>query len=356
MKKSFYLRSRAFIFASVIAVSALCFNSGCSKNPVREAVHKAENSSQTEQKLKIGFSIDTLAIERWQRDLDVFMSCVKELGAECIVQNAGNSVEEQIRQLNYLVECSCDVIVVLPKEASSLTEVIEKIHAKGIPVISYDRLLLNCPVDLYITVDSEQVGKIMAEEMLALTDAKSYYCILGPEEDYNMSMIQSGISKVLEKTDVKIADTFYVAGWNYDLAKQKMMDLLLSGANPEVIICGNDAVADSVLSVLKNYYPEHHILICGQDADIAACQNIVRGEQCFTVYKPITHLAEQAALYAVELAEKKSVDEAVKTDALTYNGYAEIKSVFLEPVLVDSSNIDEVIIESGFHTYGEIYR
>ena len=103
------------------------------------------------EKITIGFSIDTLAIERWQRDMDVFINKVKELGADVIVQNAGNSIEEQNKQLLYLMDRT-DAIVVLPKDASSITESVQKIKAKGIPVISYDRLTLNADIDLYMTI------------------------------------------------------------------------------------------------------------------------------------------------------------------------------------------------------------
>ena len=161
--------------------------------------HKKEGSSIAKQaypaqsdKITIGFSIDTLAIERWQRDMDVFINKVKELGAEVIVQNAGNSLEEQNRQLMYLMDRT-DAIVVLPKEASSITESIQKIKAKGIPVISYDRLILNADIDVYMTIDSKKVGEDMALNMLRHSTGTNWYCILGPQEDYNMTLIYEGL-------------------------------------------------------------------------------------------------------------------------------------------------------------------
>ena len=96
--------------------------------------------------------------------------------------------------------------------------------------------------------------------------------------------------------------------------------------------------------------------ICGQDADIAACQNIVRGLQDFTVFKPITALAEQAADYAVELARGKDVSELVTDGKTINNGYADIPVVWLEPKIVTKDTIDSVILSSGFHTHGEIYK
>jgi len=111
--------------------------SSCSKAS-RESPRK-EPVEQDDGKVNIGFSIDTLALERWQRDLDVFMNRAKELGAEVIVQNAGNSVEEQNKQLLYLMERKVDTVVVVAKARDSLTDSIQKLRARGIAVISYDK-------------------------------------------------------------------------------------------------------------------------------------------------------------------------------------------------------------------------
>lgn len=338
---------------TAILLAALILLSGCTKN-------KSESSKQipgsTNNKPVIGFSIDTLAIERWQRDLDIFMSSVKSQGADVIVQNAGNSVEEQKRQLMYLASRNVNVIVVVPKDAKALTEVIEKISAKNIPVISYDRLILDSNISLYMTINSESVGVLMGQHMRKITPGSNWSLILGSEEDNNMYMIQQGLLKATRGFGITISDMFYTQGWNYDLSRQHTIDLITSGKIPEAIICGNDAVADSVISVLQTYYPNKHIPICGQDADIAACQNIVRGLQDFTVYKPIGKLAETTAEYAVRIARGEKISDMIPEGHTIDNGYGKIPYVMLEPVFVDKTNIDSVIINSGFHTYGEIYK
>ena len=151
-----------------------------------------------------------------------------------------------------------------------------------------------------------------------------------------------------------INEIFYTQDWNYDLSRQKMVDVITSGKIPGAIICGNDAVADSVISVLQAYYPDKHIPICGQDADIAACQNIVRGLQDFTVYKPIVDLARTAAEISVRVARGEKIQSLSNLKSID-NKFAEIPAILLKPVLVTKSNMDDVIIDSGFHTYGEVY-
>jgi len=171
-----------------------------------------------------------------------------------------------------------------------------------------------------------------------------------------MTLIQQGVHKIIENTGVHITETYYTDGWNYDLSYRKMADLLSAGNIPDAIVCGNDAVADSVIQALTAYYPGHSIPLCGQDADITACQHIVHGRQSFTVYKPITKLAEEAARYAVLLSEGKKVEDIVPDNDRIDNGYASVPVVWLKPMTVNKTNIDDVVIKSGFHTYGEVYR
>lgn len=348
MKK---LSSVILIFA-ILFVCAACNG----KKPAKLNGERKSEQSASRSRVTIGFSIDTLAIERWQRDLDVFMNRVKEMGANVIVQNAGNSVEEQNRQLMYLLDQNVDVVVVLPKQDDAISESIQKIKSKNIPVISYDRLIRNTDVDLYITIDSQQVGEIMAQGLLEKTDKNNWFCMLGAKEDYNMTLIMSGIQNVIKNTPVTIGHTFYTSGWNYDFAYQEMVRLLSEDKLPDAIICGNDAIADSVLSAINLYYPDKHIPICGQDADIAACQNIIKGKQDFTVYKPITQLAELAADSAVRLANGEPLISLVKDAKLMDNGFKYVPSIMLESQYVNAANIDEIIVNTGFHTKAEVYK
>lgn len=325
----------------------------CKKN-TQKTVEKKSAATETDT-ITIGFSIDTLAIERWQRDLDIFINTAKELGAEVIVQNAGNSVEEQNRQLMYLMERDVDVIIVLPKVADSITDSIQKIRNKNIPVISYDRLTLNADISLYLTIDSEKVGEYMASGLLPLSKGNNWFCILGPEEDFNMTLIKEGINKSLKNTPVKLSHIFYTSDWNYDLSYQEMVRLISKEQIPDAIVCGNDAVASSVIQALTRYYPETHIPVCGQDADISACQAIIQGKQDFTIYKPITKLAELAAEYAVYLAKGEDITTKSYPIKTINNGFGNIPAIWLEPTIVNKENMDEIIISSGFHTTNAVY-
>ncbi|MCQ2572636.1 MAG: substrate-binding domain-containing protein [Treponema sp.] len=335
-------------------IFGLCFLVSCKgKNGVT-----AERSLEDQVKAGpvIGFSIDTLALERWQRDLDTFMSTASNLGAEVIVQNAGNDSIEQNKQLLYLASQNVDCVVILPRDSKSIKEGLERLKAQNIPIISYDRLILDADITLYMTIDSEKVGYLMGNRMRNITQKTSWALILGDPDDNNMNMIETGLWKALQGSDINIIDNFYTLNWNYDLSRQHAFDMITSGLIPDAIICGNDAVAESVISVFESHLNKKHIPVCGQDADIAACKNIVLGKQDFTIYKPISDLAQKTAENAVKLAKGVPLSYLVEEDHLIDNLYKKVPYVMLDPVYVDKENIDEIIIDSGFHTYNEVYQ
>lgn len=314
---------------------------------------------QKQPHILIGFSIDTFIIERWQRDVDIFIDTAENLGAEVIVQTSGNSVAVQNSQIKYLLDKGVDVLVIVPKEASTLTETLRLAHQRNIPVISYDRLIKDSDISLYITIDSQKVGEFMAQKLADLRPRGKYLCMYGPKEDNNMLMATTGVNRVLAKyPDIKIIKEYYVDNWNFDLAYQKMNEFLDTGLRPDAVICGNDAVAESVIRSLGENGLEG-VLVSGQDADIAACQRIVTGKQTMTVYKPITVLAKKAAKYACAFAGNRNfVPEGGDDETLTTmnNGYRDVPTILLKPVSVTKKNIDTVIIASGFHTHDEVYE
>jgi D-xylose transport system substrate-binding protein len=354
----FIMAKIKFYVCGIIFILTCCLVSSCTKkNIVIPRVSPVENNeSSISNKITIGFSIDTLAIERWLRDCDVFLNTAKELGADVIVQNSGNSIEEQNRQINYLVQRKVSVLVIVAKKDDSLTESLNTAKNAGIPVIAYDRLIRNANISLYMTVNTEQVGELMCKELVRQKPTGSYFAIYGPEEDYNMHLMREGNNKVLQNLPIKIVLTYYTDGWNYDLSYQKMAQQLQAGNIPDAVICGNDAVADSVIKALSEFCPSCNVAVGGQDADIAGCQNIVEGKQTVTVYKPITKLARLAAEYAIRLAKGENPSDIVNSGDTIYNGYAEIPVFWLDPQVVTKENIDTVIIDSGFHTRGEVYR
>ncbi|MCR5415844.1 MAG: substrate-binding domain-containing protein [Pseudobutyrivibrio sp.] len=319
---------------------------GCSS----QTINNEQSSEDGENDIEIGMCFDSFVIERWQKDRDVFTATASELGATVNVQNANGDIEKQINQIEYLIDKNVDCLVIIPIDGDALASTIEKAEEKGIPVICYDRLINNVNTDLYISFDNEKVGQMMGEALVN-EGATKVVMICGPLTDSNVSRVNSGFMKVMEENNVEILDTYNCEGWKAELGGSYVYDNMPTISQADAIMCGNDDVATSVIRALAVSQMAGNIPVVGQDADLPACQHIVDKTQSMTVYKPVGKLAEQAAKLAVKLAsgEKIAVDEMIQ------NGDYEIPYVAVEPVPVTADNIDEVIIEGGFHTREDVY-
>ena len=216
--------------------------------------------------------------------------------------------------------------------------------------------MLNTDISVYITVDSRKVGYYMATILMSKISTGNIICIYGPEEDFNMRLIDIGVNSVLSQNPLIRKTNYYTDGWNYDLSYTKMTELLDSGIRPEAVISGNDAIAETVIRALSEHRLGNSIPVVGQDADIAACQRVVDDIQTATIYKPISDLAKKAAEVAYLLGSGTKPEDLSGISETINNGLKEVPVLWLEPVLVTKNNIDEVVLNSGFHTKDDVYR
>lgn len=304
-----------------------------------------------EEKAIIGFCMDSIVIERWQRDRDVFIAEVKEQGMKVNFQNAHGSTEEQIKQIDYLIGERVSVIVIVARDAQKLADVVSKARNNGIKVIAYDRIIRNTDVDLYISFDNKKVGALMAEVMnKTLKPNSNLFLAMGSDVDENVIQVEQGIMETIKKK-INIVKTSYAENWEAEKAASSVADYLKENPRLDGIICGNDDLAGQVVHVLAENRLAGNIIVTGQDAEVAGCQRLVEGTQYMTVYKAFTQMAKEAAKAAVAMArgEKYEVNE-------TYNnGTSNVPYKKYEPVAVTKSNLKEVIIDSGFHLEDDIY-
>ncbi len=305
-----------------------------------------------EKKIQIGMSFDSFVIERWQRDRDVFVSVAKELGAEVNVQNANGVVEEQQKQIDYFIQKGMDVIVIIAIDPASLRDSVKKAKAAGIRVVSYDRLIDDADVDLYISFDNEMVGEMMARALL-LRKIDTVIMIGGSPTDNNVPLVEDAFKRLMAEHRVEILDSVHADNWRAEEAADYIYKNPDKVARTDAIMCGNDDLATQAVHALAETRQAGEIYVVGQDADLAACQRIVEGTQVMTVYKPVERLATRAAEAAVALAE----GEELSGDDVTLipSGAYRVPYIALEPVSVNRDNIDEVIIGSGFHLKEDVY-
>lgn len=313
-----------------------------------------EINTQEEEKIQIGMSFDSFVIERWQRDRDVFVSTAKELGAEVNVQNANGDPEEQRKQIDYLVKKGMDVIVIVCIDSDGLKNSVYKAKEAGVKVIAYDRLITDADVDLYISFDNTKVGAMMSEALIDNGLAGGSVLMLGGSPtDNNVSLVEDEFKKVMDENNVTILDSAHADGWLAELAADYMYEHMDIVSEADAVMCGNDDIASRVVPVLAEKRLAGKVMVVGQDADLGACQRIVEGTQLMTVYKPVEKLAQRAAECAVTLAQG---EEIAGEDVVVYNnGEFKIPYVGIEPVSVTEENINEIIINSGFHLKEDVY-
>lgn len=322
----------------------------CNSADNRKDTFRAEEKD----KIQIGISFDSFVIERWQRDRDVFVSTAKELGAEVNVQNANGEIEEQKNQIQYFVKKGMDAIVIICIASDELKDSVEKAKEASIKVIAYDRLINDANIDLYISFDNEKVGGMMADTLIDNGLAGGNVLMLGGSmSDNNVSLVEGKFKIIMTENDVTVLDSFHADGWLAELAAEYMYAHMTAVSKADAIMCGNDDIASRVVPVLAEKRMAGRILVVGQDADLEACQRIVEGTQLMTVYKPVEKLAQRAAECTVALVRNETITGEDVT--MLKNGKFLIPYVAMEPVCVTEDNINEVIINSGFHLKEDVY-
>jgi D-xylose transport system substrate-binding protein len=322
----------------------------CSQNGQQQSGNK---------KLKIGFAMATLREERWVRDKDAFEKRCKELDVDCIITVADNNSERQAGDVDTLLTQNVDVLVIAANDATQAASMVDKAKAKGIPVISYDRLINSDKIDLYISHQVPVIGQKMAEYAMQKVPKGNYVMIYGDPGDNNALIMKKAQMEVLkpaiDRGDIKIVSEEFAKDWSRDGALKIMENALVNnGNNVQAVIASNDGTASGALSALEKAGLTGKVLVTGQDAEKVALQSIAEGKQTMTIYKPIVPLANGAVDAAVKLAKKEPLTGTVKfmNDKLN----KEVTAILLEVTAVDKANLMTTIIKDGFQTYDEIYK
>ena len=349
----------------VIAILLVSVMTGCSYNSAPKKVADKKKS------INIGLCFDSFVIERWLRERDTFVTAAKELGAKVNVQNANGDVKEQISQIDYLISQNVDVIVIIAVDCEAISDAVKRAKNKGISVISYDRLIKNVDADLYISFDNETVGRDMGKAMKhALPHGGKIFEINGSSADDNVIRVEKAFKQEISEAGIDIVYSDYCKGWSAKAAGEYVEKALEKYPDVDGIMCGNDDLASEVARVLSENRLSGKVALIGQDADLLACQRIVEGTQKMTEFKKVEELAKTAAYFAVKIAkgekyykagdsgQKKENDEKSSDYIATKkidNGKSLVPYYSLKPVMVTKSNLDSIIIDSGFHTKEEVY-
>src|SRR5882757_574461 len=309
------------------------------------------------EKIKIGFSMDTLKEERWTRDKELVTKRAAEVGADLDVQVANGSDSDQIKQAENMLTNGADVLIVAPHNGEIAASIVEAAHKQGVPVISYDRLIKNSDVSLYISHQVVKMGEMQAKYLLDHVNKKpaNFVIVGGSPTDNNALLLHQGQMNILkpavDRGDVKIVADQYAKEWQASAALNIVENALTRTNNQvDAVVASNDGTARGAVQALEGQHLAGKVLVSGQDADLASLKLIVEGKQTMTIYKPIQPLAYGAVDAAVKMARGENVATTETID----NGYKKVPSILLEPTAVDKNNLTSTIVKDGYHTLAEI--
>ncbi|MGA9119401.1 MAG: substrate-binding domain-containing protein [Bacteroidota bacterium] len=343
----------------LVASMALAVFQGCSKKPAEEAPSRPT----------VGFLMETYDLDRWQRDESYFSQKVRSLGYDVLRAVADGDQDRQNKQADGFLTQGVKALIVVPKNLNTASRIVQSAHEKGVPVLSYDRLIRDADVDLYVTFDNEKVGYLQAKGILEKVPEGNYILLGGASSDNNARLLREGQLRAIHEYETTtgkhitiLADPF-MDDWDRDEARRRISNLLTKfkaeGKTVQAIIASNDATAGGVVAALQAERLAGKVAVSGQDAELQACQRIAEGTQTLTIYKPVRMLAEVSAEAAVKLAKGERAEDIIKD--LGYpvqyldNGSKKVPSVFLEPVFVTRDNMASTVIKDGWQSLEKVY-
>jgi D-xylose transport system substrate-binding protein len=311
--------------------------------------------AQDKNKLVIGFSFEAMKGERWQTDLNSFEVRAKQLGAEVISRDADGDDDRQFEQVKDMIKAGIKVLVLLPHTNSQASRMVDAAKAANVKVISYDRLVLNSDVDLYVSFDRLEIGRMQAQYLVEHAPKGNYVLVAGSPSDEGAKALHGAQMGVLQpyidRGDIKVLADAYTKDWlpsEAYLFTLKAIDT--SNGKIAAVLASNDGLAGGAIQALREHDLAGKVPVSGQDADLAAVICIAQGTQTMTVYKPVTNEAVRAAEEAVRLAK----GEKTHADGTTSNGKAVVPTIMLKPVVVTRDNIKATVVRDGFQTLKRI--
>jgi D-xylose transport system substrate-binding protein len=295
------------------------------------------------------------------QDLPLFKAKLQALGFDVatnlIYSNANQDANAQKSQAEAALTNGAKVLVLDPVDSDAAAAIADEAKAKGVPVISYDRLIKGTDaVSYYLSFDNEQVGKLQGQSLLDALGGKANATVVminGSPTDNNATLFKAGAHSVLDGK-VNIAKEYDTPDWSPDKAQSEMQQALTAlGNKVDGVLAANDGTAGGAIAAMKAAGINPLPPVTGQDAELAAIQRILAGEQYMTVYKAIKQEAEASAQLAFTLLAGKTPDPATVNGKVN-NGKVDVPSVLLVPVKVTKANVKDTVIADGFWKASDI--
>lgn len=349
---------------------------GCGSNTSSsstEATEDANKKTEGEKGNLVGVAMPTKDLQRWNQDGSNMKSELEAAGYEVDLQYASNEIGTQVSQIETMISNGCKLLVIASIDGDSLGTVLEQAKEANIPVIAYDRLIMNSDaVSYYATFDNYKVGTVQGEyieKQLDLENAAGPFNLeifTGDPGDNNAKFFYNGAMDVLkpyiesgklvvqskQKDFAEVATT----SWATETAQSRMENILSSyyadGKKLDVVLCSNDSTALGVTNALEANYTGEWPVITGQDCDIANVKNMIDGKQSMSIFKDTRELAKKTVDMVKSIMEG---GEAPVNDKETYdNGTGVIPTYLCDPVYADKSNYKELLVDSGYYKESDL--
>ena len=353
--------------AAIVALSVAAV--GCSKSKTSGAASGA---------VKIGVSMPTQSLQRWNQDGSNMKTQLEAAGYAVDLQFGGdNDIPTQVGQIENLIAGGVKALVIAAIDGGSLTEVLKEAKAKNIPVIAYDRLIMNSDaVSFYATFDNFKVGTMQGQyivDQLGLAGGAGPFnieLVTGAPDDNNVNFFFGGAMSILKpfidggKLVIRSGQTeknqVATPNWNTEEAQKRFENLIQTynyrpGATKlDAVLCSNDSTSIGVTNALvaAGWTKDNFPITTGQDCDRTSVKNMISGTQSMSVFKDTRTLATKVVSMVDALMKGSQPDI---NDRETYdNGTGIIPSYLCEPVVVTTENYREMLLDSGYYRESEL--
>jgi D-xylose transport system substrate-binding protein len=306
---------------------------------------------------KVGVILpDTASSARWETaDRPLLEKAFKDAGVDYDIQNAEGDAQRMATIAEQMITGGVTVLAIVNLDSASGAQIERQAAQQGVQTIDYDRLTLGGSAEFYVSFDNVQVGKLQGEGLAkCLGDKPANIAFLnGSPDDNNATLFSSGAHGVLDKmtTYTKVAEQA-VPKWDNQQAATIFEQMYTqAGGNIQGVLAANDGLANAVISILGRNTVAGQVPVTGQDATVEGLQNILAGNQCMTVYKPIADEANALAELAIALINGEKGDTTGESE--DPEGNRQVPSVLLDPISIFRDNVKDVI-DDGYQTAADV--
>ena len=375
---------RKKFLAGLLVAAMVASMTACGSDPTANNNSSSDKSSSDSGKKKVGISMPTKSLERWNRDGSYLEEQFKKEGYDVEITYSDNDTDQQVNDIQNMISDNVDILVVAAIDGDTLSTVLADAKDQNIPVISYDRLIMNTDaISYYVSFDNYKVGQLQGQyiiDTLKLDGSKKKYNMevtAGDPADNNATFFYNGamdtLKKYIDDGTVKIVskqqdfESVATQQWSTDEALNRMQNILSSyyadGKNQlDIALCSNDSTALGVTQAIESDYAGKNTpLITGQDGDVANLKNILDGKQAMTVYKAVANEAVVTLKLVKSVLDGNTPDESLTKefdcecsyDTDSYdNGTGKIPSYLLTPEVITKDNYKEKLVDTGYYKEG----